>query len=64
VSIPGTVAHEFRGASGDSTIGIEHPGGVIELAVAIDDDAPVGATLTSTARKLFDGNAFVELEGR
>lgn len=64
VSITGTVAHEFRGAADDSTIGIEHPGGVIELAVAIDADAPVGATITSTARKLFDGNAFVEWEGR
>jgi 4-oxalomesaconate tautomerase len=60
VSISGTVAHEFRGFSGTSVIGIEHPGGVLELAVTLDGDAPVGATITSTARKLFDGNAFVE----
>ena len=60
VSISGTVAHEFRGVSGTSVIGIEHPGGVLELAVTLDGDAPVGATITSTARKLFDGNAFVE----
>jgi 4-oxalomesaconate tautomerase len=63
-SIAGTVAHEFRSESADFTVGIEHPGGVIELAVVLDDDVPVGATITSTARKLFDGNAFVELEGR
>jgi 4-oxalomesaconate tautomerase len=61
VSIPGTVAHEFRGASGDPTIGIEHPGGVLELAVTLEADAPVGATITSTARKLFDGNVFTEI---
>jgi len=61
VSMPGTVAHEFRGASDDSVIGIEHPGGVLELAVTLDSDSPVGATITSTARKLFDGTAFVEI---
>ncbi|MGH3645453.1 MAG: 2-methylaconitate cis-trans isomerase PrpF family protein [Mycobacterium sp.] len=60
VSIPGTVAHEFLGATDDSAVGIEHPGGVLKLAVTIDADAPVGATITSTTRKLFDGNAFVE----
>ena len=36
------------------------PAAVLELAVTFDGDAPVGATITSTARKLFDGNAFVE----
>ena len=54
VSIPGTVAHEFLAqfpsAVATSTIGIEHPGGVLELAVTLDGDAPVGATITSTAR--------------
>jgi 4-oxalomesaconate tautomerase len=64
VSIPGTVAAEyfpqFQSTGATSVIGIEHPGGVLELAVALDGDAPVGATITSTARKLFDGNAFVE----
>ncbi len=61
VSIAGTVAHEFGSAGEDSVIGIEHPGGVLELAVTLDGDAPVGATITSTARKLFDGTAFVEM---
>jgi len=61
VSIPGTVAHEFRSTTGDRSIGIEHPGGVLELGIALDGDAPNGATITSTARKLFDGNAFVEM---
>jgi 2-methylaconitate cis-trans-isomerase PrpF len=60
VSIPGTVAAEFLGPTDDSAIGIEHPGGVLKMAVTLDGDAPVGATITSTARKLFDGNAFVE----
>jgi 4-oxalomesaconate tautomerase len=61
VSMPGTVAHEFRSAADDSAVAIEHPGGVLELAVILDADGPVGATITSTARKLFDGIAFVEL---
>jgi 2-methylaconitate cis-trans-isomerase PrpF len=64
VSIPGTVAHEFLpqfpSAAATCTIGIEHPGGVLDLAVTLDGEAPVSATITSTARKLFDGNAFVE----
>lgn len=60
VSIPGTVAAEFLGAAGDSAIGIEHPGGVIELTVTLDGDAPVGATIVSTTRKLSDGVVFVE----
>lgn len=63
VSIPGTVAHEFGGASDDSVVGIEHPGGVLALGITLDGDSPIGATVTSTARKLFDGNAFIELEG-
>jgi 4-oxalomesaconate tautomerase len=61
VSIPGTVAYQFRDNADDSVIGIEHPGGVIELAVTLDNAAPAGATITSTARKLFDGTAFVEI---
>jgi 2-methylaconitate cis-trans-isomerase PrpF len=61
VSIPGTVAHEFHGATDDSAVTIEHPGGVLELAVTVDAEGPVGATITSTARKLFDGIAFVDL---
>jgi 4-oxalomesaconate tautomerase len=61
LSIPGTVAHEFAGAQACSVIGIEHPGGVLELSMTIENDAPIGATITSTARKLFDGNAFIEL---
>lgn len=59
LSIPGTVAHEF--GSGGRSVGIEHPGGVIELGVTVENDSPVGATITSTARKLSDGTVFVEL---
>lgn len=59
LSIPGTVAHEFF--SGTETVGIEHPGGVIELGVTIENDSPVGATITSTARKLSDGTVFVDI---
>ncbi|WP_123024072.1 PrpF domain-containing protein [Mycolicibacterium stellerae] len=59
VSIPGTVADALRGmASATDTVTIEHPGGVIELAVTLHGDAPVGARLTSTARKLSDGTVF------
>ena len=61
VSIPGTVADEYRSAAVDDVIGIEHPGGVLNMAVTLDGAVPVGAAITSTARKLFDGNAFVEL---
>lgn len=60
LSIPGTVAAEFHSATAQPGIGIEHPGGVLDLAVTMNGDAPVGATITSTARKLFDGTAFVE----
>ncbi len=63
VSIPGTVADGLVGTSaGADTVKIEHPGGVIELAVTLDGDAPVGARLTSTARKLSDGTVFFELD--
>ena len=61
LSIHGTVADEFRSTTTGSVTGIEHPGGVLELAVTLNGDAPVGATITSTARKLFDGTAFVEI---
>jgi 4-oxalomesaconate tautomerase len=59
VSISGTVADGLRRRSTEAdTTTIEHPGGVIELAVTLDADAPVGARLTSTARKLSDGTVF------
>jgi len=62
VSIPGTVADGVRESAGD-TVAIEHPGGVIELAVSLDEgDVPVGARITSTARKLSDGTVFVDYE--
>ncbi len=61
LSIPGTVAEKFFSATDHSVIGVEHPGGVLELAVTLDGATPVAATITSTARKLFDGNAFIEL---
>lgn len=57
LSIPGTVAADV--ASPAPVIGVEHPGGVLQLAVTLAGADPVGATITSTARKLFDGNAFV-----
>jgi 2-methylaconitate cis-trans-isomerase PrpF len=60
LSITGTVAAEFRDPAPLPNIGIEHPGGVLELAVTMNGDAPVGAAITSTARKLFDGTVFVE----
>ncbi len=59
-TIPDTVAHEFLSATTESAVGIEHPGGVLRLGVALEGCAPVGATITSTARKLSDGNAFFE----
>jgi 4-oxalomesaconate tautomerase len=64
LSIPGTVAGGLHEKSSESdTIKIEHPGGVIELAVTLDDDdVPVRAQLTSTARKLSDGTVFFEFE--
>ncbi|MDX1884753.1 PrpF domain-containing protein [Mycolicibacterium sp. 120270] len=63
LSIPGTVADSLAGRSADAeTVSIEHPSGVIELAMTIDDEVPVGARLTSTARKLSDGTVFFELD--
>lgn len=60
VSIPGTVADGLHGKPAGA-VRIEHPGGVIELAITRDGDAPVGARLTSTARKLSDGTVFFEI---
>jgi 2-methylaconitate cis-trans-isomerase PrpF len=64
VSIPGTVAFEYAtradGGAPSTGIGIEHPGGVLRMVITLDGDGPVGATITSTARKLFDGSAFIE----
>jgi 2-methylaconitate cis-trans-isomerase PrpF len=63
LSIPGTVAYSLGDhGSAPGGIGIEHPGGVIELAVTLDGDAPVGASITSTARKLSDGVVFFEFD--
>ncbi|MBS1694873.1 MAG: hypothetical protein JST91_21900 [Actinobacteria bacterium] len=62
LSIPGTVAFDLVDApAAGGAVSIEHPGGIIELEVTLDGDAPVGAAITSTARKLFDGTAFCEL---
>lgn len=61
MAIPGTVAAEFTSAAAGSEVEIEHPSGSLRLAVTVADDVPVGATMTSTARMLFDGNAFVEI---
>lgn len=63
LSIPGTVADGLIDKPVDSgTVAIEHPSGVIGLAMTIEDDTPVGAQLTSTARKLSDGTVFFELD--
>jgi 4-oxalomesaconate tautomerase len=61
LALPGTIAAEFTSAPAGSVVSIEHPSGALQLAVTIDHDTPVGATMTSTARMLFDGNAFVEI---
>lgn len=61
LSIPGTIAAQFRSSTTGSTIQIEHPSGSLELAITLESDVPVGATMTSTARPLFDGTAFVEI---
>ena len=63
LSIPGTVAYGLGSQdSAQGGVGIEHPGGVITLAVTLDGDAPVGASITSTARKLSDGVVFCEFD--
>lgn len=63
VAIPGTVADGLRGkATGADTVTIEHPGGLIQLAVTLDGDSPVGARITSTARKLSDGTVFFDYD--
>lgn len=63
VSMPGTVADELAGRpAAAETVTIEHPGGVIELAMTLDGGIPVGARLTSTARKLSDGTVFFDAD--
>lgn len=52
-----TVARLPEGRS--KTIGVEHPTGVTECVVTVDDDgAPVEAGMLRTARKLMDGAVF------
>jgi len=46
-------------AGKSKTLGVEHPGGVTECVVAVDDSgAPVEAGMLRTARKLMDGEVF------
>jgi len=49
-----------RVPAGDTkTLGVEHPSGVTECVVTVDDDgAPVEAGMLRTARKLMDGEVF------
>ncbi len=52
-----TLAHVPDGSS--KTLGVEHPTGVTECVVTIDEDgAPVEAGMLRTARKLMDGEVF------
>jgi 2-methylaconitate cis-trans-isomerase PrpF len=63
LSITGTVADMFRDESrATDSVKIEHPGGVIELAVTVDGDVPVCVCITSTARKLSDGTVFCKFD--
>jgi 4-oxalomesaconate tautomerase len=63
LSIPGTVANSLRdGSRATDSVKIEHPGGIIELAVTLDGDVPGGACITSTARKLSEGTVFCEFD--
>jgi len=51
------LAHVPDGSS--KTLGVEHPTGVTECVVTIDDDGtPVEAGMLRTARKLMDGDVF------
>ena len=63
LSIPGTVVYAFReGTRASDAVKIEHPGGIIDLALTLDGEVPVGASFTSTARKLSDGAVFCEFD--
>lgn len=47
-------------AGENKTLGVEHPSGVTECVVSVDDSgAPVEAGMLRTARKLMDGEVFV-----
>lgn len=62
LTIPGTVAQSVQPiAIGAGVIAIEHPAGIMNLAVTAEQGAPVGVHLMRTARKLFDGVVFCEL---
>ena len=46
-------------AGENKTLGVEHPSGVTECVVSVDDSgAPVEAGMLRTARKLMDGEVF------
>jgi 2-methylaconitate cis-trans-isomerase PrpF len=57
----GTVAHRLARPVG-SQIGIEHASGLMELELDISAAPIAGATVVRTARRLFEGRAFVPAE--
>ncbi|ADG98895.1 protein of unknown function DUF453 [Segniliparus rotundus DSM 44985] len=63
LSSPGTVAHSLAPGRGmKSTLAVEHPAGIIDLDVVMRDETPVGVALTRTARKIFEGSVFCEID--
>ncbi|MFJ9418876.1 PrpF domain-containing protein [Streptomyces sp. NPDC101227] len=62
LTLPDTIARDIAPnapESGDYTL--EHPAGVMDINIAVERQIPVGASVVRTARKLFDGTAFVDL---
>ncbi len=57
----GTVAHRLARPVGDN-IGIEHASGLMTLELDISASPLAGATVIRTARRLFEGRAFVPAE--
>lgn len=56
--LPGSPAHTVTQNVGNDTLGIEHPTGIFEAVLSMENGAVARAGIVRTARKLMDGTVF------
>lgn len=57
--LSGTLAADLAGPHPDPIVRLRHPGGVMEVALALEDGAVAWAGITRTARRLFEGRVLI-----
>ncbi|ATL66311.1 2-methylaconitate cis-trans isomerase PrpF family protein [Nocardia terpenica] len=63
LALPDTIARGLApGAADSGRYTIEHPAGLIDIGLTVTDGRPAGATVVRTARKLFDGTVFADID--